>query len=47
MTAFNVVVSLYDETKGDYEQVGFHDTSEELMKNYKNAFTLFEEEFEI
>ena len=47
MTAFNVVVSLYDEIKGDYEQVGFHDTSEELMKNYKNAFTLFEEEFEI
>tara|TARA_B100000161_G_scaffold201001_1_gene146756 strand:- start:24 stop:293 length:270 start_codon:yes stop_codon:yes gene_type:complete len=47
MTAFNVVVSLYDEIKGDYEQVGFHDNSEELMKNYKNAFTLFEEEFEI
>ena len=47
MNAFNVVVSLYDEIKGDYEQVGFHDNSEELMKNYKNAFTLFEEEFEI
>ena len=47
MNAFNVIVSLYDEIKGDYEQVGFHDNSEELMKNYKNAFTLFEEEFEI
>ena len=47
MTAFNGVVSLYDELKGNYEQMGFHDNSEELMTNYKNAFTLFEEEFEI
>ena len=47
MNAFTIVVSLYDEIKGDYEQKGFNDNSEELMINYKNAFSLFEAEFEI
>ena len=47
MGAFNGVVYLYDELKGDYEQQGFNDNSEELLKNYKNAFNLFESEFEI
>ena len=47
MTAFNGVVNLYDELKEDYEQKGFNDSSEELFKNYKNAFNLFESEFEI
>ena len=47
MSAFNGVVNLYDELKGNYEQQGFHDNSEELLKNYKNAFNLFESEFEI
>ena len=31
----------------DYEIKGFHDDSEELLTKYKNAFNLFEEEFEI
>ena len=45
--AFNRVVFIYDELKEDYEQLGFNDNSEELLKNYKNAFNLFESEFEI
>ena len=47
INAFNSVVYLYDELKEDYEQQGFNDNSEELLKNYKNAFSLFESEFEI
>ena len=47
INAFNRVVFLYDELKEDYEQQGFNDNSEELLKNYKNAFNLFESEFEI
>ena len=47
MGAFNKVVHLYDELKGDYEQLGFNENSEEIYKNYKNAFNLFESEFEI
>ena len=47
INAFNQVVYMYDELKGDYELQGFNDNSEELLKNYKNAFNLFELEFEI
>ena len=47
MSAFNGVVYLYDELKQDYELQGFHDNSEELFTNYKNAFNIFESEFEI
>ena len=47
MSAFNGVVYLYDELKEDYEQKGFNDNSEELMKIYNNSFNLFESEFEI
>ena len=47
MSAFNGVVYLYDELKIDYQQKGFNDNSEELFLNYKNAFNLFESEFEI
>ena len=47
ITAFNRVVYLYDELKEDYDQQGFSNNSEELLKNYKNAFNLFESEFEI
>ena len=47
INAFNRVVYLYDELKEDYEQQGFNDNSEELLQNYKNAFNLFESEFEI
>ena len=47
MSSFKRVVHLYDELKEDYEQKGFSDNSEELLKNYNNAFNLFESEFEI
>ena len=47
MSAFNGVVNLYDELKEDYDQIGFNDNSEDLLANYKNAFNLFEAEFEI
>ena len=47
MSAFNRVVSFYDELKINYEEEGFHHSSEELLSNYKNAFNLFESEFEI
>ena len=47
INAFNQIVFIYDELKEDYEQKGFNDNSEELLTNYKNAFNLFEAEFEI
>ena len=47
MSAFNSVVFLYDELKDDYEKHGFSDDSEKFLINYKNAFNLFESEFEI
>ena len=47
MGAFNGVVYLYDLLKEDYEQKGFNDNSQELLTSYKNAFNLFESEFEI
>jgi predicted glycosyltransferase involved in capsule biosynthesis len=47
MSAFNRVVYLYDELKEDYDRQGFSDNSEQLLTDYKNAFNLFESEFEI
>jgi len=47
MSAFNGVVYLYDELKEDYEKKGFNENSDELMKIYNKAFSLFESEFEI
>ena len=47
MSAFNRVVSLYDELKEDYERQGFSDTSEEFLTKYKDACNLFESEYEI
>ena len=47
MSAFNGVVFLYDEVKVDYDKQGFSDNSEELLSNYKNAFSQFKSEFEI
>jgi len=47
INAFNRVVDLYDELKEDYENYGFNDNSEKIIKNYKDAFSLFESEFEI
>ena len=47
INAFNQVVYMYEELKGDYELQGFNDNSEEIFSNYENAFNLFESEFEI
>ena len=47
MEAFNRVVYLFDILKEDYESQGFTDNSEVLLKNYENAFNVFESEFEI
>ena len=47
ISAFKGVLNLYDELKENYEQQGFNDNSEDLLTNYKNAFDIFESEFEI
>ena len=47
MSAFNKVVNLYDELKENYDEQGFNDSSEELLKIYINSFSMFESEFEI
>ena len=47
ISAFNSVVYLYDELKEDYEIKGYNDSSEQLLVDYKDAFNLFESEFEI
>ena len=47
MASFNKVVYLYDELREDYDQKGFNDNSDELINSYKNAFSLFESQFEI
>ncbi len=47
MTSFNGVANFHDELKEDYEQKGFNDNSEKLLRKYENAFNLFESEFEI
>ena len=47
ITAFNVVVNLYDQLNEDYAEKGFHDKSDEFLQNYRIAFNLFESEFEI
>ena len=47
MSAFNEVVHLYDELRASYEEQGFNNASAPLLANYKNAFNLFESEFEI
>ena len=47
ISAFNVVVNIYDQLKTDYELTGFNDNSENLIAEYNKAFSLFESEFEI
>ena len=47
MSAFNEVVHLYDELRASYEENGFNNDSDQILANYKNAFNLFESEFEI
>ena len=47
MSAFNRVVSLYDELKEDYDIQGFSDKSEEFLTKYQDASNLFESEYEI
>ena len=47
ISSFNKVVYLYDELRVSYEEYGFNDDSDQLLASYKNAFNLFETEFEI
>ena len=47
MSAFQEVVNLFDLLKNDYELIGFHEDSESLNKNFKDAITKFEAEYEI
>ena len=47
MSAFNKVVSLYDELRASYDEHGFNNNSDQLLAKYKNAYNLFESEFEI
>ena len=47
MSAFNEVVYLYDALKEAYDEQGYNEDSEELLKNYINSFNVFESEFEI
>ena len=47
MMAFNGVVRIYDELKENYDEQGFNDNSEEILSNYRNAFNVFESDFEI
>ena len=47
LSAFNGVVFLYDQLNEDYELLGFNENSEDRLMKYKNAFNIFESEFEI
>ena len=47
MSAFQEVVNLFDLVKNDYELVGFHEDSQALNKNFEDAITKFEAEYEI
>ena len=47
MSAFQEVVNLFDLLKNDYELVGFHEDSEALNKNFEEAISKFEAEYEI
>ena len=47
MSAFNEVVFTYDKLNNDYELVGYHENSDDLINLYNKAFSLFESEFEI
>ena len=47
MSSFKIVLDLYDQLKDNYEEHGFNDDSEKFYTDYKDAFILFESEFEI
>tara|TARA_B100001079_G_C16114820_1_gene384409 strand:- start:92 stop:361 length:270 start_codon:yes stop_codon:yes gene_type:complete len=47
MSAFQEVVNLFDLLKNDYELVGFHEDSQALNKNFEDAISKFEAEYEI
>ena len=47
MLAFQEVVNLFDLLKNDYELIGFHEDSEALNKNFLDAISKFEAEYEI
>ena len=47
MSAFQEVVNLFHLVKNDYELVGFHEDSQALNKNFEDAISKFEAEYEI
>jgi len=47
MSAFQEVVNFFDLLKDDYDTVGFHEDSEVLNKNFIEAISKFEDEYEI
>jgi len=47
MNAFQNVVNIFDLLNSDYETVGFNEGSEMLNKNFIDAISKFESEYEI
>ena len=46
-TAFEEVISIFYLVKNDYDLFGFNQNSETYIKNYQNAISKFESEYEI
>ena len=47
MASFSSVVKLYELIKNNYDLTGFNEHSEDLMRNFNEAFSKFELEHEI
>jgi len=47
MSGFKGVIYLYDILNNDYELLGINENSEEFNKNYQEAISKFESEYEI
>tara|TARA_Y100001968_G_scaffold332518_1_gene390963 strand:- start:1557 stop:1826 length:270 start_codon:yes stop_codon:yes gene_type:complete len=47
MSGFKEVIYVYEILRSDYELVGFNENSENYKKNYQEAITKFESEYEI
>ena len=47
MSAFRNVSEIFDLVKDDYAKLGFNENSSKLIKNYLEAISKFESEYEI
>ena len=47
MSAFRNVCEIFDLVKDDYSKLGFSENSSKLIKNYLEAISKFESEYEI